>query len=445
MLQHMVPLKADSLAGVPARSRPVLRYRKEAFGWLAAFPDGRIVLLSPEAEPLLAAGEPFEKCAPFLIDRIELPTDFHFAAPIMAWLEITRKCNLRCPHCFVEGGIARNGEISTAEILRLLDQWASMGVFSVIITGGEPSVHRDFVRIVNHAHALGFVVGIATNGMPLTRKLLDKLPRTDMVISVSIDGLHGQGTARGLSDFEFAVRRIGEIADAGFNTSIMTTTHRGNVREQHEIIAWAKANKVALRSVPFVEMGRGAQNPDLAARPEDVDLAARFWIEEEVWEREHDAVLGLSASRAFNFLLTMVYAARRCMSGRGLCYVNSAGDIFPCSTCAGNKVLCAGNIQMQDFPAVWEGEWEIRSITWKTFEGACEGCPLNEEKYFCTARCPGSSSIINHHFAGCGATEFQKQSTLRRETLFRERVMADPAVYVRPEEQRPVEVEEVLR
>lgn len=444
-MKHQVPLQPAGFASVPERSRPLLRYRREAFGWLAAFPDGRIVLLEPEAEALLEAGAPYELCAPYLLDRLELPTDFHFAAPVMAWLEITRKCNLRCPHCFVEGGVARNGELSTAEILALLDSWAEMGVFSVILTGGEPSVHRDFVRIVNHAHGLGFVVGIATNAMPLTRKVLDRLPRTDMVISVSIDGLHGQGAARGLSDFEFATERLLEIADAGFNTSIMTTTHRDNVRDQHRIVAWAKANGVALRSVPFVEMGRGAQHRELAARSEDVDLAASFWIEEEVWEREHDAVLGLSACRAFNFLLTMVYATRRCMSGRGLCYVNSAGDVFPCSTCAGNKVLCAGNLQMRDFHDIWEGEWEIRAITWKTFEDACRGCALNEEKYFCTARCPGSSSIINRNLHGCGATEFQKQSTLRREELFRERIMIDPAVYVRPGERRPVEVEEVGR
>ncbi|WP_164913435.1 radical SAM protein [Sphingomonas sp. UV9] len=438
MVRHQVPIQPEAFPEIPVRSRRILRYRREAFGWLAAYPDGRIALFRDEAGPLLAQGAPFAAVTPYLLDRIDVTTDFHFAAPVMAWLEITRRCNLRCPHCFVEGGVARNGELSTAEILALLDGWADMGVFSVIITGGEPSIHRDFVRIVNHAHALGFVVGVATNAMPLTRKLLDRLPRTDMVISVSIDGLHGQGAARGMSDFDFATRRIREIQEAGFNTSIMTTTHHGNVSEQHRIIAWARENGVALRSVPFVEMGRGANNVDLAARTEDVELAASFWIEEELWEREHDSVLGLSASRAFNFLLTMVYATRRCMSGRGLTYVTSNGDVFPCSTCAGNKVLCAGNLHMSSFAEIWNGAWDIRDITWDNFRTACQGCSLNADKYFCTSRCPGSSSILNRKLDGCGATEFQKRSTLRREELFRERVMANPAVYIRPEHEAAV-------
>ncbi|MBW8302359.1 MAG: radical SAM protein [Brevundimonas sp.] len=426
-----VPLRPESATQVPPRSRALLRYRREAFGWLAAFPDGRIALLDAAAGPLLAAGDSYDSCAAHLIERLEVDTTFHFAAPVMAWLEITRKCNLRCPHCFVEGGVARNGELSTPRILQLLDEWAAAGVFSVIITGGEPGIHRDFVKIVNHAHALGFVVGVATNGMPMTARVLSQLPQTDVVISVSIDGLHGQGAARGESDFDFATRRIAEISAAGFNTSIMTTTHRGNVREQHAVMDWAKANGVALRSVPFVAMGRGASHPDLAAEAEDVDLAARFWIEEEIWERAHDGVLGLSAGRVFSFLLTMVYATRRCMSGRGLCYVNSSGDVFPCSTCAGNKVLSAGNVQMQTFAELWRGDWEIRKITWDTYRSACNGCALNEERYFCTSRCPGSSSVLHGRFDGCGATDFQKKSTLRREELFRERVFAEPVVPVR--------------
>ncbi len=431
MLQFHTPLAREYLDQVPARSRPVVRYRREEWGWLAGFPDGRLALLDPQAGPLLAAGASYDACAPHLIETLEVATDFHFRAPVMAWLEITRQCNLRCAHCFVEGGVKRNGELETSRILRLLDEWAALGVFSVIVTGGEPTVHPDFVEIVNYAHRLGFVVGIATNGIPMTAKLMAKLPKDDVVVSVSIDEIHGQGAATGESDFAFATRRLLEIGAAGFNTSIMTTTHRGNVRQQHDVIAWAREHGVALRSVPFVPMGRGALHDELRNLAEDAELAARFWIEEEVWEREFDGNLGLCAGAIFNFLLTMVYATRRCMSGRGLCYVNSAGDVYPCTTCSGNKVLCAGNVQMQDFAEIWHGEWEIRAITWRTFERTCHGCALNEEKYFCTSRCPGSSSVLNNRFDRCGATEFQKASIITRETLFRERVMAEPRVPVK--------------
>jgi radical SAM protein with 4Fe4S-binding SPASM domain len=126
----------------------------------------------------------------------------------------------------------------------------------------------------------------------------------------------------------------------------------------------------------------------------------------------------------------MVYATRRCMSGRGLCYVNSNGDVFPCSTCSGNKVLCAGNVGWSPFAEIWHGHWDIRSITWDTFAETCAGCAVSERRYFCTGRCPGSSSVLHDRFDRCGTTDFQKASILRREELFKARIHAEPAIKV---------------
>ncbi len=433
MFQMMHPLDPTHYTHLPTRSRPIVRWRREAFGILAAFPDGHVRIYNETVVPLLRLGADYERCKPHLVETIEVSTDFHFEAPLMVWLELTRACNLRCPHCFVEGGAARAGELPTERILALLDEWAEMGVFSVILTGGEPTIHPDFLTIVNHAHALGFVVGIATNAMPVTERMLAHIPRDDIIISVSIDQLHGQGQRKQQSDFEYVTRKVLMMQEAGFNTSIMTTTSSSNVQSLHEIITWAVKHDISLRSVPFVAMGRGQLNKTLLNAVSDAEAAARFWIAEEEWERVRDPKLGLCAGKVFNFLLTMVYATRRCMSGRGLAYVNSNGDVYPCSTCSGNKVLLAGSVAWDSFAEVWDGPWDIRAITWDTFANTCQGCPLAERRYFCTGRCPGSSSVINGRLDGCGTTEFQKASILLREELFKDRIYVEPAIpVVRP-------------
>lgn len=424
MLASCSPTHAATL---PARCRPLVRYRREAFGFLAAFPAGRVAMFESSVEPLLTAGASFDECRPHLLGRLDVPTDFHFSAPLLVWLEITRRCNLRCEHCFVEGGEPRNSEMPTERVLSLLDELAELGVFSVIISGGEPTIHRDFVKILHHAHGLGFTVSIATNGMALTEKLLAQLPEDDLIISMSLDGAHGQG-GPGVSDFDYVTRRLLEVRDSGFNTSIMTTTTHDNVRELDRIIRWAVEHDVSLRSVPFVPSGRGALHRLMINTPEDVELAARFWLNEEMWERMRDPKLGLCTGKVFNFLLTMVFATHRCMSGRGLCYVTSAGDVYPCTTCSGAKVLCGGNVQMDSFARVWTGHWAIRDVTWKNFEQTCQNCPINDEKFFCTGRCPGSSSVHHGRLDGCGMTPFLIKSVLRRESLFRENVRSDPRV-----------------
>jgi radical SAM protein with 4Fe4S-binding SPASM domain len=430
MYRNLVPFAPESAGALPEKCRPLLRYRKESFGYLAAFPEGRVAMYSDTVEPLLAAGRPYDECASHLLRNLQVPTDFHFSAPLLGWIEITRLCNLRCPHCFVEGGRARNGELSTDRILRLLDEWAEMGVFSVVITGGEPTIHRDFLTITRYAHDLGFTVGIATNGTALTDKLLDRLPQDDVIISVSIDEAHGQGR-RGETDFEFATRRLLQIQAAGFNSSIMTTTTRQNVGRLQDIITWAIDHDISLRSVPFVPMGRGSLYREMLNDTADVETAARFWLAEEQWERVKDARLGLCTGKVFNFLLTMVFATRRCMSGRGLCYVDSSGDVYPCTTCSGNRVLCGGNVQHLPFAEVWEGPgWDIRQMTWENFRSTCAGCPIEGDQYFCTGRCPSSSYVYNHRFDGCGMTDFLRQSVQRREELFREHVHDEPRVEI---------------
>jgi radical SAM protein with 4Fe4S-binding SPASM domain len=432
MLQHLVPYHGST--PLPAKTRPLVRYREEEFGYLVAFPDGHVGMYDREVLPLAQAGLSAEECASHQLITLPVSREFHFSAPCMAWLEITRKCNLRCPHCFVEGGAARSAELSTERIYSLLDEWAEMGVFSVVITGGEPSVHPDFLSIVNYAWELGFVIGIASNAVPLTEKVLEQIPQDDVIISVSLDGIHEQAKIKGEDDFSFVTRRLLEIRESGFNTSIMTTTTHDNVRDLQAIMNWAVDNDVSLRSVPFVPMGRGALYRELANTTADVDLAAEFWIAEEQWERVKDKTLGLCAGKVFNFLLTMVFATKRCMSGRGLSYINSGGDVFPCSTCSGNNVLCAGNIIVDSFKDIWNGpDWEIRQITWDSFKETCKGCPINEERYFCASRCPSQSSVYNDSYTGCGASEFQRRSVLRREELFREHVMENPLVLINAE------------
>jgi hypothetical protein len=95
-----------------------------------------------------------------------------------------------------------------------------------------------------------------------------------------------------------------------------------------------------------------------------------------------------------------------------------------------------GNIQMRDFMDIWEdNDWGIRQITWDNFRDTCEGCPISDEKFFCTGRCPGSSSVHHGRLDGCGMSPFQLESVLRREELFRQQIKPEPRVVIRPEPQ----------
>ena len=83
-------------------------------------------------------------------------------------MELTFRCNNLCKHCYCgaapddAGQIQR--EMSTASVLRLIDELVDMGCLWFLITGGEPMLRPDFREIYLHAKKRGLLVIIFTNG-----------------------------------------------------------------------------------------------------------------------------------------------------------------------------------------------------------------------------------------------------------------------------------------
>ncbi|RSK39002.1 radical SAM protein [Hymenobacter perfusus] len=393
-----------------------VRYNAEYFGFIVAFPDGEIVLAAPTAMSVLHEQTTREDLAPHLLTSLEVVEGFHLATPPLVWLELTRRCDLTCPHCYINGGTARPHEMPAERWYALLDEMAKMGVWAVAFTGGEPSLHPHFVELVTYARKKGLLVGIATHGLFLTDEVLDSLPREGVIISVSIDDLH-QGRGSHNSPAERGKEAILRAKSHGFLTNVMTNTHRENIDGLADLMQWAELNGVSVRSVPFSPIGRGKLRKDLENGPEDVERAARFWIRECEWEHQYHQAAGLCVGVIFNYGLSLAYMTRRCSSGRFLCYVASDGTVFPCTMCAAENIFSAGNVYNRSFAEVWRGNWDIRAFNWTNFTSTCANCVINDPKYYCASRCPAMSHARHGTFTNCGASEFEIQSTIYRTVL----------------------------
>ncbi|MBK8545457.1 MAG: radical SAM protein [Caulobacteraceae bacterium] len=143
-------------------------------------------------------------------------------------------------HCYIDGGAPRENEMSSDEIHKLIDEFADMGVWAIAFTGGEPTMHPDFVSFVQHARQRDLLVGIATNGLFLSDEVLQQLPRDGVIISVSLDDLHIGGNKPD-SDFAVASRAILRSQHYGFPTNIMTNTHSRNIDRLNSLFHGRKA------------------------------------------------------------------------------------------------------------------------------------------------------------------------------------------------------------
>lgn len=113
--------------------------------------------------------------------------------PLACQWEITCRCNLRCAmcytDCFNQPEFVRH-ELTTADILRILDELAAAGTLELCLTGGEPLARPDFFAIYEHAIDKGLLVTLFTNGTLITADAAKRLAaRPPKQIEISLHGV----------------------------------------------------------------------------------------------------------------------------------------------------------------------------------------------------------------------------------------------------------------
>ncbi|MCK4269460.1 MAG: radical SAM protein, partial [Methanogenium sp.] len=86
----------------------------------------------------------------------------------MSNLLITSKCNRKCSFCFARQRLTSNKEnsnISRENIRKVMAFNKASGINQLRLLGGEPSVHPEFIDIVDEALSKKFHVHVFTNGM----------------------------------------------------------------------------------------------------------------------------------------------------------------------------------------------------------------------------------------------------------------------------------------
>jgi MoaA/NifB/PqqE/SkfB family radical SAM enzyme len=87
--------------------------------------------------------------------------------PISAGVLITGRCNLKCEFCYGNEESLPKHEVDAAHWSTILARLRSWGLMRVDISGGEPTMKKDFPRIIDSAVALGMAVVVSTNGLVL--------------------------------------------------------------------------------------------------------------------------------------------------------------------------------------------------------------------------------------------------------------------------------------
>lgn len=112
------------------------------------------------------------------------------SVPTKVQIQVTNRCNLKCPHCYVASGAPLAEELSDSEIQSFLQECQRAGVLQIQWSGGDPFIRKDFLTLVQYAYSLGFEQDILTNGVALGRNsdLAQELWKYVQAVQVSMDG-----------------------------------------------------------------------------------------------------------------------------------------------------------------------------------------------------------------------------------------------------------------
>ena len=137
-------------------------------------------------------------------------------------VNITRRCNLRCRHCHVEGSPERTGDLSRENMEACLQAATHAEIKALDITGGAPELHPHFEWFLRKAAELGKKLLVRSNGAillePPYRRFLDLYAETGAEVVVSLPHPLAERTdrMRGSGIFNRVIESLLELNKRGY-------------------------------------------------------------------------------------------------------------------------------------------------------------------------------------------------------------------------------------
>jgi uncharacterized radical SAM superfamily Fe-S cluster-containing enzyme len=217
----------------------------------------------------------------------------------IALVEVTSNCNLRCPMCFAESGPGGQ-HIDFATYTRMVDRYVQLeGTADVLqLSGGEPTLHPDLVRMVRYAYEKPIaVVMINTNGIRLAHdpRLADALApmRDKFEVYLQFDGFDARTHAalRGEQLLETKLAALETLRQHELRcTLVCTVDHNTNLHEVGRVLRFG-LDRPWVRGVSFqlaTYCGRHLDPGDLERRATMPDLVKALAAQTEGLVAEED-------------------------------------------------------------------------------------------------------------------------------------------------------------
>ncbi len=201
-------------------------------------------------EELKEMGFLYESDEPYVQDEcVHIGSRCKYKHPLTSVsIELTNVCNFKCKHCYGAFPDSEAPEFIPFEWIKAsLPALNALNVNQIAITGGEPTLHPDFIEIAMFMLEHGFDVCIFTNGYnyDVITELLERSRQYRYEIKISIDGISSTHDAiRGRSGaYEHAMKCAEEVSKfENVTLFISTVVMQDNIASMKEFDECVKTN-----------------------------------------------------------------------------------------------------------------------------------------------------------------------------------------------------------
>jgi len=158
----------------------------------------------------------------------------NMTGPVVIW-NLIRRCNLTCKHCYATSTDKDfPGELSTEKVFEVMDDLQASGTKVLILSGGEPLMRPDIFEISHRAKAMGFYVGLSSNGTLIDADNIDKIKQLDYdYVGISIDGARATHDRfrQKIGAYDEALRGLRLCRDANLKVGLRFTLTQDNAQD----------------------------------------------------------------------------------------------------------------------------------------------------------------------------------------------------------------------
>lgn len=163
----------------------------------------------------------------------------HGMGPVVVW-NSTRTCNLKCIHCYAHADAKKfEGELTTEEAKKFIDDLAEFKVPVLLFSGGEPLIRPDFFELAEYAASKGIRPTISTNGTLIDKETAKRIKKIGVgYVGISLDGLRedNDNFRKHPGAFDAALRGIRNCLEIGQRVGLRFTINRHNIHALNDIL-----------------------------------------------------------------------------------------------------------------------------------------------------------------------------------------------------------------